>query len=288
MLNKKKPKKKKSLRLETKLNPRKVVKKSAHLSHLPKLHINQGPNIQSKKKLKKEISYGTSISINSSFSTAQNVGAFNNSNYENKFKPKRGMLTVQKDPQKMHNKYSHKNISIGSKTTVQKRICDSDRLPTEKKELYIAEQPNREKYETQKLIEEIMYDNCYSKKNSVILKSRKSNKKNNVLINKDPRKTKICLENSFKSDKETGFGQKNPEKEIAKANSKLQNDNTFSFNNLSETKFSSKKKPICKVKRPSRLVSENKQRTGSHNIFLDDEEEDQNIYYTVGKNTKNI
>lgn len=210
------------------------------------------------KPLKKDVSYGTGISINSSFSTAQNIG-YTNSNCENKFRPKRGILTVKH--KQMFSKFSQKNISIGNKIN-KTRNCDSERGPKNDKVLYLADQPQRENYDTQKLIETIEYDKKYEPKSSFTKRSKKVSKK----ISNDHKKTKISLQQSFESDKETGF-KPNPSNQL-----KSGNDNTFSFNNLSETKFSSIKKPIKKIKRPSRLVSDNKNNKEVRNIFKDEEQ----------------
>ena len=234
------------------------------------------------KPLKKDISHGTGISVNSSFSTAQNMGGYTNSNCENKFrpKPKRGILTVEECRKKMFNKFSHKNISIGSKVK-QTRNCDSERTPKNDKVLYLAEQPERENYDTQKLIETISYDKKYKPKSSIKKKHKKVHKK--MGNEKDHKKKKISLKQSFESDKERGF------KPIPNQ-MKSGNDNTFSFNNLSETKFSSMKKPIKKVKRQSRLVSDNKNSQKVKNVFLDEDDNEmvyKGTHFSEAKNKNN-
>lgn len=216
--------------------------------------------------MKKDGSYGTSVSINSSFSTAQNIGGVSGSNCENKFKPKRGVLTVQKDRPGLFNKFSQKSISIGAKQSIKKRKCDSERGKGMEKELFMADQPRRQKYETQRIIENIQYDNSYSQK------PRRSNKKASGPP-RESKKTQICLENSFESDREAGFKGGQPQEGTPLV---VKNDITFSFNNLSETKFSATKQPVSKKKRPSRLVSENKRK--SKNVFLDDEDEQVFLY----------
>jgi hypothetical protein len=259
------------LRKKRNSQKKKIIPKKAKEAKKVSLPLQKAFNEKKLRPLKKDLSYGTGISINSSFSTAQNMG-YTNSNCENKFRSKRGILTVEH--KKMFSKFSQKNISIGNKIN-QTRNCDSERGPKEEKVLYLADQPQRQNYDTQKLIETIEYDKKYEAK-SVKKKQRKGSKK--VY---EQKKKKISLKQSFESDKERGFKPKQSSK------MKIGNDNTFSFNNLSESKFSSMKKPVKKVKRPSRLVSDNKNNKEIRNVFKDDEEIYKGSQFSEGKKKKN-
>lgn len=255
------------------LRTRKISQKHATPQRVPKaplakkasLPVRDAAGVDPPKRLKKELSYGTSISINSSFSTAQNMNGFNNSNCENKLrKPKRGVLTVEGESQKMFNKYSHKHIPTQPRKRRQ-RNCDSERIAEADKELYLAEQPVQCKYDTQQLIERIEYDKRYSKEPS---RKREKRCEKKLGEHREQRKKKIDLKNSFESDKEDGFGPLPGGPGL-----KAANDNTFSFNNLSAPKFSAKAKPILKDKRASRLRSDNKRASGVRNVFKDDDSE---------------
>lgn len=284
-------------------NKRDLIKKSARFFKRPEksskssynelLHKHKASNgvkedlIERNNKafLKKEKSYGTGISINSSFSTAQNLGGFKEcSVQENKEKPKRGILTVKVSKQNMFNKHSSKDFSVNKMNNKTIEISDHENL----KEIFLAEQPKRMDYGTQKIIEGMSYDHRYKKGGSLNSSSKFSEKSGNINIQlqtnskkrsskkEDFKRTKIALRNSFESDKDTGF-RVSPIVKISGAGTKISSGNTISFNNLSDAKFSSIKnsisKPFCKMKRSSRLVSENKGRTNS-NVFKDDLDND--------------
>lgn len=232
--------------------PRRRAARGPETKKAPRAQLEK----EAPKRLKKEGSFGTSVSVNSSFSTAQNMGAFNNSHCENLRGPKRGVLTVEKERQQMLSKYSQKALARGPRAPP--RNCDSDRAGPGDKELFLAEQPVARNYDTQKLIERIEYDKRYAK-HSGRRRERRT-----------PQKKKIALKQSFESDKETGFGAA-PAK--AKAGLEGCGKNTFSFNNLAQPKFNARQKPVLKPKRPSRLVSENKARPKPTNVFKDDEDD---------------